>query len=289
MTAASDLPDFSREELLEIYQHHPLSEASILERIRERQGSLEGIDEMDLAVDEAGEITDQNHIGGLTFTRDIAQRTGVTAETRVLDVGCGLGGSARVLAHLHGCRVDGVDLSPLRCADAERLNRRVGLDSLVTVICGDIFTVDLPLPGYDVVIGQSTFVHFPDPARLLARCAELLRPGGRLAFEDSLLARPCTGEAQREALSDLAESWKAHFQPREVWLQALTDASLAQEREEDLTPHFLAYFRKWVRLADRRPGRYPETEERGWRRAIELGEAGVVRYVRMVASARAGR
>lgn len=271
------------DELLAVYDNHPLREATVLERIRRQRGNLDGIDEMDLAVDEAGEITDQNHIGGLAATRELARLTGVSRTTRVLDVGCGLGGSARVLAHEYDCRVDGVDLSPSRCADAERLNRRLGLEDRVRILCGDFFSVELPPRAYDVILGQSSFVHFPDAGRLLGRCAELLRPGGRVGFEDSLLAAPPAGEAQREALERLAADWKAFFLPREVWHRALAAASLGLAVEEDLTPRFLAYFRKWVRLAGEQPGGFPDLEIRGWRRAVEMGEAGVVRYVRMVA------
>jgi hypothetical protein len=46
------------------------------------------------------------HSGGLATTRDQAERIAVTEESQVLDVGCGIGGPARYLAHRYGCRVD---------------------------------------------------------------------------------------------------------------------------------------------------------------------------------------
>jgi 2-polyprenyl-3-methyl-5-hydroxy-6-metoxy-1,4-benzoquinol methylase len=52
------------------------------------------------------------HSGGFITTCDQAKRVSITDESRVLDVGCGIGGPARYLAHTYGCRVDGIDLTP---------------------------------------------------------------------------------------------------------------------------------------------------------------------------------
>lgn len=270
------------ERMLEIYAHHPLREATILERIREQRGSLEGIDEIDLATDEEGEITDQNHVGGLALTWSLARRCGVGADTRVLDAGTGLGGTARALAHRYGCRVVGVDISAQRCNDAESLGRRVGLDPLVRIVCGDLLTVDLPRRAFDLVIGQGSFVHFPDPERLLERCAELLAAGGRLAFEDSMLAAPAAGRQDR--LHEIEECWQAHVLPAERWRRALAAAAFAIEIEEDLSACAQEYFAAWLRRAERHSGRFPDVEVRGWRLAVDLLEAGVLSYVRVIAA-----
>src|SRR5947207_15777098 len=52
------------------------------------------------------------HSGGLATTRSQANRIAVTEDSRVLHVGCGIGGPARDLAHADGCRVDGLDVAP---------------------------------------------------------------------------------------------------------------------------------------------------------------------------------
>src|SRR5262245_47868810 len=51
------------------------------------------------------------HSGGLATTGELAKRIALTEDSRVLDVGCGIGGPARYLAHSYGCRVDGIDLT----------------------------------------------------------------------------------------------------------------------------------------------------------------------------------
>src|ERR1700692_1660167 len=103
---------YTKREVLHVYERHPLQQRTILRRIRATRGTLIGLRETDLAVDDATELTDQNHIGGVKFVKELACAAGINSETKVPDLGCGLGGSARVLAAEFGCRVHGIDLSP---------------------------------------------------------------------------------------------------------------------------------------------------------------------------------
>src|SRR5689334_8663937 len=50
----------------------------------------------------------------IQLTETLAKLAGVTSESDVLDVGCGMGGSSIHLARKFGCRVTGVTLSPIQ-------------------------------------------------------------------------------------------------------------------------------------------------------------------------------
>ena len=81
--------------LTEVYAKHPLSAASILERVRRRKGTLDGLTETDLCLDPETHVTDQNHSGGVAAVLEIAEAVGLEKGMRVIDVGSGLGGAPR--------------------------------------------------------------------------------------------------------------------------------------------------------------------------------------------------
>jgi MPBQ/MSBQ methyltransferase len=70
---------------------------------------------------------DHLHAGGATATRHVLERLGVVADQRLLDVGSGVGGPARMAA-MSGAMVTGVDLTPEFVATATELTRRVSLN-----------------------------------------------------------------------------------------------------------------------------------------------------------------
>src|SRR5690606_38763565 len=80
---------------------------------------------------------DQLHAGGAPATTALLDLLGLTAGIVLLDVGCGLGGPARLAARRHGCHVTGVDVSPDFVDAARELTDRTGLTDLVTVELGD--------------------------------------------------------------------------------------------------------------------------------------------------------
>ena len=75
---------------------------------------------------------DQFHTRGILATAELATAAGIESSTRVLDLGCGIGGPARYLAATFGCKVTGVDLSPSFIDAARYLTERSGLSDRVT-------------------------------------------------------------------------------------------------------------------------------------------------------------
>jgi SAM-dependent methyltransferase len=119
---------------------------------------------------------DQFHLRGILATSELASAVGIEPSTRVLDLGCGIGGPARYLAARFGCRVSGVDLSPDFIEAATYLTERCGLSDRVAFQVGDALHLPFEDAAFDAVFLQHT--------ALYAEVRRVLAPGGRLATYD---------------------------------------------------------------------------------------------------------
>ena len=121
-----------------------------------------------------------------------AQKGGQAAirPARVLDIGCGAGGKSVYYASL-GAQVIGIDLVEDYRSKAEAFADSKGVlagagafepstHGSFRFICGDAAHTGLPDAGFDTIIMNDAMEHVSDPEGVLAECARLLKPGGRL-------------------------------------------------------------------------------------------------------------
>jgi SAM-dependent methyltransferase len=130
---------------------------------------------------------DQFHTRGIHATAELAGVAGLDPSTRVLDLGCGIGGPARYLAATFGCRVTGVDLSPAFIDAANYLTARCGLSDRITLLAGDALHLPFEDAAFDTVFLQHVAMNIEDRAALYAEVQRILAPGGRFVTYDLVL------------------------------------------------------------------------------------------------------
>ncbi len=101
--------------------------------------------------------------------------------TTVLDVGCGIGGSSRILARDYGFQVTGVTISPQQVARATQLTP-IGVTAEFRV--DDAMALSSPDASFDVVWSVEAGPHMPDKAVFAKELLRVLKPGGRLVVAD---------------------------------------------------------------------------------------------------------
>jgi SAM-dependent methyltransferase len=144
-----------------------------------------GMDPDALQVEDLAPL-DQLHAGGLGATRALIRRACLQPGMRVLDVGGGLGGPARLIAHEVGCAVTVLDLSEESCRAGELLTARVGLADRVAFRYGNALAMPFPDGAFDGVWTQNATMNIAEKERLYREVYRVLRPGGQLAMQEMM-------------------------------------------------------------------------------------------------------
>lgn len=151
---------------------------SILAALREAGKDLTRLRPGDLAP------VDEFHVRGREATVELASRASLEPGSRVLDVGCGLGGSARYLAAEHQCRVTGIDLTREYVEVADALAGMVGLSDKVAFRQASALEMPFENSCFDVVWTQHVQMNIADKNTFYREIARVTRPNGLLLFHD---------------------------------------------------------------------------------------------------------
>lgn len=134
-------------------------------------------------------IAEASHQAVLAMSKSIIK---IDASSKVLDLGSGYGGAARVLAETYGCQVTCLNLSAIQNKRNRQINQEQGLDQLISVVHGSFEAIPGAAESYDVIWSQDAFLHSSNKALVLREAARVLKPGGELIFTDPMQANDCT-------------------------------------------------------------------------------------------------
>ena len=162
--------------------------------------------EQRLSPDALGAL-DHFHTGGLRVSRELMELAQIRAEDRVLDIGAGLAGPARMLASAVRCHVDCLEMSADFCAGAALLNRLTGLEDRIEVHKGSALDMPFPDDSFDVVWMQNVGMNIADKRKLYAEICRVLKPGGRFAFQEMAAGKSATTYFPLPWATDPADSF----------------------------------------------------------------------------------
>jgi MPBQ/MSBQ methyltransferase len=144
-----------------------------------------GVDLAHLRVEDLAPV-DQLHAHGLAATGHLLEQLDLDDRTRLLDVGCGIGGPARAAAEQYGCQVVGIDLSPDFVRVARDLTSRLGLSALVEhrTAAGD--RMEFEDGSFDRAMLIHVGMNIPDKSAVFAEVRRVLRAGGLFGLYEQM-------------------------------------------------------------------------------------------------------
>jgi len=235
----------------------------IKSRLERRGCSLEALSVDDL------ESFDQLHAGVLEATKAFAKWADIREGEDVLDVGAGLGGTARYLARELGSHVTALELSPELHRCGTTLTEWLGLQERVVHAEGDALTFETER-SFDVIVLQHMDVHVDEKVALYERCRRLLSPAisSRIVWHDWLAGPgggvlypvPWSSEGEEICFLSTMDEFRAN----------LVAAGLSLHRFQPLPAETATWFNT-ARDRLRRVLEKQEVDDRAWLEAL-LGE-----------------
>ncbi|MFW9831269.1 MAG: class I SAM-dependent methyltransferase [Candidatus Thorarchaeota archaeon] len=159
------------------------------------------------------------HPGGLYATKLLAEKSKISSESTILDVGCGSGRSDIYLARHYGCKIVGVDIDieTLMRARAEAVSNGVG--DRVAFRLANANSLPFQDQTFDGAIFQAALI-FTNKNKVLHSVYHMIRFGGFLGVVELAWKKPPTERIVtrvRETLCSAAINTEVH----EEWMRLL--------------------------------------------------------------------
>ncbi|NOV28617.1 methyltransferase domain-containing protein [Methylomonas sp. ZR1] len=147
------------------------------------------------------------HQALLNKNQVLYEKAGIQASDKVLDAGCGIGGSTIWMAKQHGNRVTGITISAKQADYARQHAKRHGVAELVDFEVADFCATPFPDASFDVVWALESSCHALKKGDFLREAWRVLRPGGRIVVCDGFVLQRQFSEQQWRAVVTCLNGW----------------------------------------------------------------------------------
>lgn len=186
---------------------------------------------------------DEFHIGGREATARAVSRMALRPDQHVLDVGCGIGGTARHLAMQVGCTVTGIDLTPEYIDVARNLTELTGLAGQISYEVGSALEMPFEAESFDAAITIHMAMNIFEREALYQEIARVLRPAATFCIYDVMRT---SGEDLAFPVPWAAAADGSHLRTPDEMRALLRQAGFEVQEVEDLTEEAREFFRQAV-------------------------------------------
>ncbi len=189
---------------------------------------------------------DEYHIGGRKATAHAIEKMSLNKDQHVLDIGCGIGGTARYMAEKIGCKVTGIDLTPEYISIAKTLTDLTGLGNNVTYKVASALDMPFESKTFDAAITIHVAMNIPERATLYREIARVMKPGATLCIYDVMKK---SDESFSFPVPWAESAVTSHLTTPEEMCTLLDDAGFDVREVDDRTDFALNFFKQSLAAA----------------------------------------
>jgi tocopherol O-methyltransferase len=164
----------------------------------------------------------------------LAQLAHVRAGSRVLDIGCGYGGSSLYLAKKYGASATGITISPVQVEMAKEAAAKASLDA--TFLLMDAENMQFAQP-FDLLWSVESISHYHDPRGFFASAVKLLKPGGCFALTDWFQKESISPADKKKFIEPIEKGMMVELRGMNDYSDFLVSSGLHVLHRQELTLH----------------------------------------------------
>jgi tocopherol O-methyltransferase len=185
------------------------------------------------------QATYQHHQALLNTNKMLYQMADIQPPCRILDAGCGLGGSSLWLA-AQGNQVTGISISDKQIAYANKVAKKRKLTDSAHFEWANFCQTPYPDESFDVVWALESVCYALDKSLFLKEAFRVLRKGGQLIMCDAFLLKSEFTDTQWQTVSRFLKGWVLpNLARREDFEQMIDEAGFSHTSVEDITQQIL--------------------------------------------------
>lgn len=163
----------------------------------------------------------------------------LNAESRVLDIGSGYGGSARFLVKQYGCQVGCLNLSEVQNQRNRTMNQKEGISLAINVVDGSFEDIPMPDHSVDVVWSQDAILHSGNREKVFQEVYRVLAKGGQFIFTDPMKREDCPPDVLQPILDRIHLDSLGAI---DYYRKLATRIGFKEIRVEDLSANLTAHY-----------------------------------------------
>jgi tocopherol O-methyltransferase len=162
----------------------------------------------------------------------LAQLTNIKAGSRVLDIGCGFGGSSVYLAKKYGASVTGITISPVQVQMAKEAAAKTKVDASFLLMDAEEMQFARP---FDLLWSVESISHYQNPRQFFASAVKFLKPGGCFALTDWFQKEDLSAAEKKKFIEPIEKGMMVELRGMNDYSDFLVSSGLQVVHRQDLT------------------------------------------------------